>query len=348
MTKLSKWLVISIIALLCQGCFTDHDKTNNDAIAVEVATIGTRDIPETVSAVGTLSSFNVATLSAQVEGQVVKIFFNNGQDVKKGDVIVQLEQETAQANVDSAKAALKLSQTTLARYLEVKEYGGVSTQMLNQAQADVATKMAALKTSTAALDEKQIVAPFNGTLGELKVNVGDYVTSGQAIVPLVNNDHLKVRYSVPQKFVSQLSINQEVDVEVNGINKIFQAKVTFISPAVDQNTRMVTVEATLDNQNGLLAPGMFAGIEQVVGVAKNSVIVPEQSITASMAGDFVYRITDGKAYSAKVELGRRIKGYAEVKSGLKPGDVVVTAGIQKLSDGTPVKIVTAQPTTDTE
>ncbi len=340
-----------MLVIFVQGCLADHHQPDNsDAISVEVTRVSTQNIPIEVDAVGTLAAFEIATLSAAEDGQVEKVFFNNGQDVKKGDVIIQLNQDKAVASLASAKAALKLAQYTLARYLEVQNSGGVSNQLLNKAQADVAAKMADVKTAEAALNLKKIIAPFDGTLGEIKVNVGDYIKQGSPVVQLVSNNRLKVQYQVPQRYISELKIGQSANVTFDGLQgKVFQAKVTFISPAISENTRTVTVEATLDNKGGALSPGMFAEITQVIGVDKNSLVVPEQAITASIEGDFVYKIVDGKALSTKIKIGTRIKGYAQILSGLKEGDVVVTAGIQKLSDGSKVKITnpTSPPVTTT-
>ncbi len=191
----------------------------------------------------------------------------------------------------------------------------------------------------ASLQQMKVTAPFSGTLGAFKVNVGDYVSQGATLVKLINNKQLRVDFRVPEIYKPQLQTGQMVKVTSAAYpKKTFIATVNYVSPTVQTDTRTVSLQALLPNSKDLLSPGMFVKTLLKVGVLKNVMVVPDQAISADIKGYYVYKVVGAKVKKVYVEVGQRTADYAQIKSGLKKGEQVVTAGQQKLEDGSQISV----------
>jgi membrane fusion protein (multidrug efflux system) len=304
------------------------------AIMVEITNVKQGAIPKQVDSVGSLTAIEEVNISSEVDARVTQIFFKDGQFVAKGMPIIQLDNAKAKADLASAQTALNLSRTTYERYQALFKEGGTSRQDIDQQRADVESKEALLTNSITALNQKQILAPFDGELGAIAINEGAYIKAGDPLVRLVNKRKLKVEYGIPEIFLPKLKIQQHVLVSVDSYpGQTFAGEVTFISPIVDKLTRTVSVQATVPNEEGTLSPGMFAHISQIIAENKQTLVIPEQAVIASLQGSSVYRVVDSKAIATPIVTGDRYNGMLEVKSGLALGDIIVIAGQQKLDDG---------------
>ena len=310
-------------------------------ILVNVATARLGSMPQQVSSLGNLEAIQSVTISAVADGRIQAINFKNGQDVSKGMPIVQLDNEQAEADYNSAVTALKLSRKNFERGKALVNVA-ISEQDIEKLEAEVAKNEAAVQSAQATLNQKEIVAPFSGVLGSFQVHEGDFVKAGAAIVALVDASQLLVDYSVPQALVAQIKKSQTVQVSSSAYpNKIFYGTVSYISPTVNQSTRTVSIQALLPNKDDRLKPGMFVHVLQQIAVNEKAVVVPLQAVQADIKGYHVFGVKDGRAQLIPVTLGARNAGLVEVVSGLKPGNVIVTAGQQKLDDGTLVRIISS-------
>jgi len=313
----------------------------HSAIVVNAEQIGTSSIPLSVPALGSLSAVQSVTVSAEVDGRVDKLFFKNGQQVGKNMPIVQLNNAKAQADYQSAVTALNLARQKYNRSKALLNTA-ISAQDLAQLKANVATEQAAVQSAQAALAQKEITAPFSGVLGEFKINVGDYVSAGTPIVSLVNTAQLRVDFNLAENHKPQLKQGQLVKVTSSAYpHKTFYGTVSFISPTIDQASRTVAVQALVPNPKNTLSPGMFVHVSEQVAQLKNVVVVPEQAVEADLKGYYVFRVMGNKVAQTYIKLGARNDGQVQVVSGLHKGDLVVTAGQQKLQDGSIVDIQTA-------
>lgn len=307
---------------------------------VQVAMVTQMGIPTTVFSVGRLVAIKSAQLSSEVDGRISTIFFQNGDYVHKGQPIIQLDDAKAKADLYSAQAAYRLSQTTYARYQALIKEGGVSQQTLDQQKSALESNEAAVKMRMASLQQKTITAPFSGVLSVFNVTSGAYVSSGQALVKLVDKQKLRVQYTIPQKYLALLKLGQVVSVKSNSYpTKTFSGEVSYIAPSVNEDTGSVTIQATIENHKNLLSPGMFVTINQIVQEDPDALVIPEQSIVASLQGHHVFVVKNGIARAIKIKIGERRNGFAQVKKGLKLGEKIVIAGQQKIHDGSLVKIV---------
>jgi membrane fusion protein (multidrug efflux system) len=346
-SKLSKRnlliLMPAIIALLMSWVFAKADKSPDknqaSAILVEVTIAKNGFIPKQVESVGSLKAMEEVNISSEVDGRVTQIFFKDGQFVAKDMPIIQLDNIKTKADLESAQTTLQLSKTTYERYQALYKEGGVSQQELDQQRSDVESKEAAVKNAIVALNQKQIPAPFDGELGAFAINEGAYINKGDTLVKLVNKRKLKVEYAIPEFFLPQLKIGQPVLISVDSYpGQTFAGQVTFIAPSIDKLTRTVSVQATVPNEEGNLSPGMFVHISQIISEQRETIVIPEQAVTASLQGYTVFKVIDGKAILTKVAIGERYNGMIEIKQGLAVGDTIVIAGQQKLDDGTAVTI----------
>jgi membrane fusion protein (multidrug efflux system) len=308
------------------------------ATVVNVAKVTSGNIPKVIEALGGLTAIDRVTVSAETAGRVQTINFKNGQQVAKGMPIVQLDNQQAEADYQSAVTAYHLASQKYERSKSLVDEA-ISKQDLAVLKADVATKQAAVQSKLADLNEKQVVAPFSGTLGAFDVQAGDYVNAGDPLVTLVNSSQLRADYNVAESHLPELKNGQLVSVTTSAYpDKTFYGTVTFISPTVSQDSRMVAVQAQIDNSKGLLSPGMFVHLKQQVGETKNAILVPSAAISADIKGYYVFVVQGNKAVQTYVKQGTKFQGNTQILNGLKVGETIVVAGQQKLQDGSTIEV----------
>ena len=307
--------------------------------AVSVTQVTTTRVSQDIRALGSLSASEQATISSVVAGRVSKIYFRNGQQVSQGMPIIQLDNSSDLAQYQSSLAALELSRDKYRRSLLLLNQA-VSQQELETLKASLATDEANVKASLIAIDQKQIVAPFSGVLSSFNVNEGDYVSAGDPVVTLVNTAQLRVDYSVPQEKVPLLKQGQTVSVLVDAYpNQTFYGTVNFIAPIVNNISRMISVQAVVPNPQGLLAPGMFVHVAQQIDVTQNALVIPQQATQADISGYYVFVVNGNKVAKTYITVGEHVDTLVQVLSGLTAGQTIVTAGAQKLSDGSEIEVV---------
>ncbi len=317
-------------------------------VVVNVASVTIQSMPKQVASLGSLTALQEVTISSVVDGRVDQINFKDGDEVAKGMPIVQLNNDTAKADLATAQSKLDV---TTKKYIRSKGLLNiaVSQQDLDQLEANVSQARANVQSKQALLNQKTISAPFSGALAAFKVQEGDYVTAGDAIVTLVNATQLKAQYTLSENLLPELKKGQLVKITVSAYpNKTFYGTVNYIAPTINQATRAVAVQASVPNKDALLNPGMFIHVEQQIEIDKKALVVPQQAVTADVKGYYVYKIVSGKAIQTRVKLGSHVGNVVQILSGLQAGDQVVIAGQQKLSDGVSVQVVnTAAPAPST-
>ena len=344
-----KWITVTVATLLLTAAGlvfavkrhtpkTHIDIAATNPVPVQVGAVTTKDIPQTVPALGSLSAVNIVTLSAQTDGRISAINFRNGQLVEKGMPVIALDDTQAQATFQEKKTAYELAKQKYEAYQKLQQFA-VSVQQLRSLKADVATMKAQYNSAFAAVQQMKVVAPFTGVLGAFKVNQGDYITAGSPIVTLVNSAELRVDYNLPEVYLSKLKQGQLVSLVSSAYPKqIFYGTVTYISPTISQSTRTVAVQASVPNKKNKLSPGMFVQIKQRVGVLKNVVVVPEEAVLVDVKGNYVYLVKQNKVQKQYITIGQHTEADVQVTRGLSKGDAVVITGQQKLEDGTLVEI----------
>lgn len=314
-------------------------------VSVEVATVQARDLVDSVQAVGSLRSQSSVVLRPEVAGRVVQLGFRDGQRVRKGALLVQLDDQLPRAQVAQAQAELSIARANDKRNRELVAQGFISQRTLDESAANLQVAQAKLELARATAARLRIVAPFDGIAGIGKVSVGEYVKDGAEIVNIEDLDHMFVDFRLPERYQSQVRVGQAVQVALDAVpGAQFRAQVRALDPQVDANGRSILVRASLDNSELRLRPGMFARVGLTLATRKGALVVPEASIVPKANGAEVFRVLQGAdgqqtAQGAAVELGLRVEGFVEVVGGLAAGDTVVTAGQQRLkTGGTPVRV----------
>ncbi|HYD32862.1 MAG TPA: efflux RND transporter periplasmic adaptor subunit [Azospirillaceae bacterium] len=313
---------------------------------VEGAPVKVGAVSRFVQAVGTLVSSESVVIRPEVAGRVVAIEFQEGGQVKKGQVLFRLDDAVQRATLAEAEASLRFSRADYQRAQELTRQGASAQKNRDAAIAKLQADEAAVALAHAQLDKLTLVAPFDGDIGLRKVSVGDVVQPGAALVNLEAIDPLKVDFRVPELYLPAVSVGQTVQMSVDAIpGKSFPGQVYAIDPLVDVNGRSINIRARIPNPDRSLRPGLFARVSLTLTTRPDAILVPEQALVAFGKDQFVYKIVDGKATQAKVKLGERRNGEVEIVEGLVPTDVVVTAGQMKIRDGVPVNPVNLKPAT---
>ncbi len=306
------------------------------------------DWPSTMNVIGTMEAVHGVTVSADLPGTVDRIRFESGQFVNAGDVLVELDTRQERAQLSALEAQRDLAKVNFARMQKLVDEGVISRMEYDQSSAQQRQTEANVGEIRATIERKTIRAPFSGILGIRKVNLGQYLAAGNAIVPLQSLNPIYVDFGVPQQLGGQTRVGSNVRVTSEDLaGQTFIARVTAIDSVVDQTTRNVQVQGTLSNPQGKLKPGMFVQVELRVGASHQAITLPASAISYAPYGDSVFIITDlkdpkGRTYRGvrqqfvKVEASRG--DQVAVVSGVHPGDEVVTSGVFKLRNGAAVRV----------
>ena len=285
-----------------------------------------------LTTVGTLTAINGVDLAADVPGIVSEIHFNSGQFVKRGDVLIVLDTDVEKADLKSNQAKLKLAQISYERDKKLLQKNAASQSIVDASFAQLQQAEAGVETVLAKIKQKTITAPFDGRVGIRLIDIGQYVSPGKMMVTLQAINPLYVSMNLPEQNLSQLYMNQPVDITANfGNGKTVRGKITAINSKVDQVTRNILIQATIPNDKMELYPGMFASTKVWLKGQLQAIVVPQTAISYSLHGDYVFLIkSEGKtpkestlhAYRQYVKVGERRGDEAAIIQGLKSGDKV--------------------------
>ncbi len=294
--------------------------------------------PTSVTAVGSLRSDESVIIRSEQSGRVAKLNFTEGQPVKKGQLLVQLDDGVTRAELGQANANLKLAKAKFDRAVELNEKKFISGQAKDEADNALRVAEAAVKLIEARLGRFNIEAPFSGTVGLRTASVGDYIKDGQDIVNLEKTDPIKVDFKVPELLQSKVRVGQSLAVTLDAIpGKPFVGTVFAVNPQLDTAGRAVVLRAQMPNRDGALKPGMFARVRLTLSDIGETIVVPEQAVAMQGEDQVMFKVVDGRAIRTKVEIGQRREGKVEILQGIAATDTVVIAGQQRLRDGAAVR-----------
>ena len=317
---------------------------------VEVAKVKTMPLQDDAQAVGSLKSRQSVVLRPEVAGRVAELAFADGARVRKGQLLLRLDDTLQKAELSQAEAQLSIARANLKRNQELVAENFVAQRVLDESRASLQVAEAQVALAQARLSRMRIVAPFDGTVGIRTVNLGDYVKDGADLVNLEDTSTLYVDFRMPERYQGQLAVGQSVKVQIDALpDRDFTAKVQALDPLVDANGRSVLVRAAMVPVAGAnLRPGMFARVTTVFSVNEAALVVPEEALVPQGNRQLVFKLaSEGEGEAAKtvvrrteVQLGVRRGSQVQIVSGLSEGDTVVVAGQQRLQrDGMAVRVV---------
>lgn len=322
----------------------DRGKRSERAVAVEAAIARGAKTTTDIRAIGSLRSDESVQIASEIAGRIEKINFTEGGTVKAGDVLVELDDDLAQASVADAKARFELAEANNKRAQQLSASGFATEKAFDEAATKYEIARATLELESTRLAKHLVKAPFPGAVGLRKVSPGSFIPIGAPIVNLEKIDVIKVDFKLPELFLPSVSVGQSVDVIVDAHpGKTFIGEIYAIDPLVDVNGRALALRARLPNADMALRPGLFARVLVKGKQAREVVLVPESAIVPRGGETFVFRIDAGKAIETKVKLGERHGPEVEILEGVLPNAQVVTAGQLKLRNGVPVEVVDPEP-----
>lgn len=326
------YVLLALLALV--SCKKGGGPPKDAPVPVELVAVEVGPLLETLRATGTLEAEEAVDLKPEVDGEVTSIRMTEGEAVKKGEVLLQIDESKQQATVAEAEADFHLAEDTIRRADMLLADGTISKQEHDQTHAAYARSEAALNLARKRLTEYTLTAPFDGTLGRRFVSIGQYVSSQTTLVSLYALDRMKLDFSVPERYSARVKPGQTLNLVVaaHGEEK-FSGEIYLIEPRVDPQTRTVQVRAYVPNADHRLRPGMFANVTLSVGTKDSALTIPEDCLFPQTGGFAVYRDAGGVAELVPVETGLRIPGRVEILNGLKAGDLVARSGNLRLSPG---------------
>ncbi|KAA9367909.1 efflux RND transporter periplasmic adaptor subunit [Ochrobactrum quorumnocens] len=307
-----------------------------------------------IEAIGSANAINGVDLTVQVNGIVDKINFKANQQVKQGDVLLELENSIETADLVAAKAEAVLADQNLKRAETLRTRGVGAVSDVDTTAAAASAKQAAVAKMQAVLDQKTVTAPFDGVIGISKVDLGQYLTPGTVIGTLQETDKMRIDFTVPEQSLTSLKLGQAVKVGPSADQLNYNGTIVGIDPKIDSSSRLVSVRAEVQNDEPRLTPGQFVQVRIELPQEENVLALPQTAIVTSLYGDYAYVVRPAQpkegekapegqaeklvAQQVFVKLGRRYGGVVEITDGLKAGDIVINAGQNRLSPGATVTI----------
>lgn len=346
-----KNLVIAIIVIALGGMIayritknkSESDKGNDksgkkQATPVTFYVVKGQDFSNTISLSGSIEANEQIEIRSEVSGIVENIAFTEGSSVTKGQVLFKVNDIELRAQLAQAKTKESLASENERRAKLLLQKEAISQEEYDIASADYRTAKAQTQLIQAQIGKTTVRAPFSGKIGLRSISPGTYVTPATLIAKLVSTNPLKITFSIPEKYATEISKNNTITFTVPNVKETFTAKIYAMEPAIEATTRTLQIRALTDNSNGKLLPGTFANIELPLKNIKDAIIIPTEAIVPIQDGKKVFIANNGKAKEVKVETLTRTDKAVVITSGLKIGDTVLTSGVMSLKDEADIKV----------
>ncbi|MCC8173314.1 MAG: efflux RND transporter periplasmic adaptor subunit [Odoribacter sp.] len=354
MNKIVKRVLIVVIILLAIGLilvprFGWFSSTPDEVISTTTRS-GSSKLPVTgiiaqltesensIPANGTLLANEEVDLVSEVVGKVVGIYFKEGSKVKKGQLLLKVDDADLQAQLAKAEYQRKLSYDKLERQRILLQRESVSREAFDQAQTDYNVLEAEIQLLNVQISRTEIRAPFDGVMRFRYVSEGSYVQASSQISTIVDNSILKLEFNLSEHFAGSDLNGKSIEFTVKGNDKIYTAKVYAVDPSISVNTRAVVARAAYDNRSGELKPGMFAQGYLQINEGIQYIAIPTEAVVPEMEGKRLWVLKNGKATSVPVETESRNERFVEIISGIQPGDTVLTDGLMQVREGMAVEV----------
>lgn len=318
--------------------FKKNTADDENAVLVQTAKPKETAISNEIHAIGSLTAKTVE-VSAEMPGYVKAILFKDGTFVKAGTPLIQLDDTEYIAKHETADAQLSYTQKNYKRMSTLGERGIIPQDTIDQLQSTLLEKKALDEQAETQLAKMKLTAPFDGIVGECKVNPGNYVSVGQSVVTLTDKKNLRVEYNVPETFLPYLVLGQTVVITTNAYpGKTYTGKLSYIAPSINTDNRSISLYADITNETGELSPGMFVQITQLLDTRTKALMVPAKSLVPVMDGEQIYKVVNHQVEAVNVKIGKRVGDLVEIVEGVSLNDVIITDGQFKVYQGSPVKI----------
>ncbi len=307
------------------------------AMSADYVVVNPRPVANTISVTGALMPAESAMLSAQTAGQVKEIYFSEGEKVKKGQLLVKLDDRQWLAQRNKLNAQLNTAQKDVNRKEQLSDIQGVSQSALDDASLQVESIEADKQELEVMIEYAAIRAPFSGQIGLRSVSPGAYLSAGSPVARLVQLDMLKLEFNVPERYATQIREGQAVRFTIAGSDSSYSATVYATEPAISESSRALRIRARVPNEENQLIAGAFAEVTLSLDSIADAMLVPTEAVVPQLNEQIVYQIKNGTIKSIKIKQGIRLPRLIQIQSGLSPGDTVMVSGLLQAKEGAPVK-----------
>ncbi len=345
-----KTLVYSLLIIGLVGLIGYRITKNSDAkgpkdkekdkqpITVNGTVVRLQTFDNNLALSGSIEANEQVEIRSEVSGIVKNIYFQEGSNVAKGQVLVKVNDIELKAQLAQAKTKESLASENERRAKLLLQKEAISQEEYDVARADFKSAQAQSQLIQAQIEKTSVRAPFSGKIGLRSISPGTYVTPTLLVAKLVNIGQLKITFSIPEKYASQVKKNATISFKVTGSNESYSAKIYAIEPEVEIATRTLKVRALADNSHGKLLPGTFANVQLPLDIIKDAVVIPTEAIIPVQEGKKVFIANKGMAKEVMVETATRTDASILVLEGLKAGDTVLTSGVMSLKDEAPIVV----------
>ncbi|MCJ0741427.1 efflux RND transporter periplasmic adaptor subunit [Pedobacter montanisoli] len=313
-------------------------KGDGPALNVEGVIVKTSSFTNNLELTGSIEPNEAVSLQSEVSGLVTGIYFTEGSSVAKGTLLVKINDKDIQAQIKDINTKEKLAATNEDRAKQLLQKGAISQEEYDTSLADLQSIRAQTQVLKAQLAKTSIYAPFSGKIGLRSISLGEYLTPNKIIANLLSTNPVKISFSLPERYASQIKNNTPIKFTIDASHKTFEGRVFAIEPGINQQTRTLNVKALARNDKNELVPGSFAKVSLDLQTISNAILIPTEAIIPILDGKMVYTVKDGKAQKVNVEAGTRTATSILIQSGLNVGDTVLTTGAMAVKQGSSVKV----------
>jgi len=306
---------------------------------IEAQTVSLGTVSKRINTVGHLRANAMVVVKSELSGRIAEILFTEGGSVKKDDLIIHFEDAEYKAAVQIAEGELEHAKSSFERISKLREQKAASNKQFDEENARLKVTEGKLLQAKANLEKANIKAPFDGNIGIINISPGAFVQAATELVTIVDNKSVKVTFKVPEKNIHDVGAGQAVEIKVSAFkDQVFTGTIEAVDAKVEQESHSIQVKGIIPNPDNLLRDGLFANVSLIIGEKGNSMTVDESSVDRIGEIEYVWVVERGRAEKRRVLTGARENGQVEIVAGLQPGQIVVTSGQIKLSDGAKVKI----------
>lgn len=313
--------------------------TKNKAMTVSGIVVKLQAFENNLSLSGSIEANEQVEIRSEVSGIVDRIYFSEGSNVAKGQLLIKVNDAEIRAQLAQASTKKNLASENERRAKLLLQKEAISQEEYDITRTDLKLAQAQIQLIQAQIAKTSVKAPFSGRIGLRSISPGTYITPSLLVAKLVNTNKLKITFSVPEKYASQIKLNSKISFTVTESDKKYEALVYAIEPEIATETRTLKVRAIAENKNGKLFPGTFANVSLPLDLIKNAIIIPTEAIIPIQGGKKVFISNLGQAKEIMVETATRTDNSILVVSGLKVGDTLLTSGVLSLKEETLVKVI---------
>lgn len=297
-----------------------------------------RPFDNAIVATGTILASEEVELRSEVAGKVISLPFREGARVKKGDLLVKINDADLRAQLMRARSRRDLATQREDRQKKLREINGVSADQYDEARNELTAATAEVALLEANLQKTEVRAPFDGVIGIRLISEGSYISSATLVARLQDMSYVKVDFSVPEKYAPQVRVGMPITFTIEGTSEVFNGTVYAIEPKIDPATRSLRVRARSANESGRILPGSYTKVRLVLDRRDDAILIPSQALMPDLDGQKVFLAKNGEARLVRVEAGLRTENLVQINAGINADDTVLTTGLLQLRQGSPIQV----------